>query len=224
MKSIPKPDLIVFGGAFDPPHLGHTQSICYAQETFPNSQFVVVPGFQTPINSSESKINSALFEHRLEMCKLAFEDFSSFCKILDIEKRLPTPNYTIQTLEYLKKDNPSLEIGLLIGVDQLQNFHLWLKPLGILNIASLIIIPRSHYDFESAFKIFLSSLHLQISLKNQNVYQFEKLKPLFSVQKTPIGVTSTDIRQQIKAQRSFLTPVLSKKVLTYIREQSLYLS
>ena len=131
---IPKPDLIIFGGSFDPPHKGHQDCIKYAKQNFPQAKFYVVPSFSPPLTKSSNKELRASFEDRLEMCRRAFGKLSD--SVLDIERELSTPSYTLNMLKRVQKQFSNKNLGFLMGLDQLRNFSFWWQPLEILKIAT----------------------------------------------------------------------------------------
>src|SRR3989338_4932354 len=100
-----EPDFILFGGAFDPPHDGHRNCIQIVKHRFPKAEICVVPSLITPATTSENKTATASFDDRMAMCKIAFWNLE--VQTLDVEKYLPAPSYTVQTLEHLSKQYPN---------------------------------------------------------------------------------------------------------------------
>jgi nicotinate (nicotinamide) nucleotide adenylyltransferase len=136
------PKVIVYGGAFDPPHQGHVDCITNALSAFPDSIILVIPA-NTPAGASgEHKSPSLSFNQRLELCQLAFLKISDRVEVSTLESELPSPNFTIRTLAHLSKIYSPQRLGFLMGQDQLKNFHLWSKPKEILNLASLVVVKR----------------------------------------------------------------------------------
>lgn len=219
---IQKPDLILFGGAFDPPHLGHTESLIFARESFPDSELCVVPSFQTPVSRYKIKQTSASFEDRMEMCKIAFSTLKPELSVLDVEKYLKIPSFTVQTLEYFKKQKPKQNLGLMIGLDQLRTFHTWLEPLRILQLASLVIIPRENLGADLALEEFANKLRLKLHQKDaQGVLLEAPYLPLFFLSRTPVGLSSTDIREKL-FQGENLSSFLSSDLIAHIYRKKLY--
>jgi nicotinate-nucleotide adenylyltransferase len=137
----------VFGGSFDPPHVGHVMAAAYAMSIGNLDQIIVVPTFQHPFEK-----NLAHFEHRLEMCMLAFDPIQNV-KITAIEESLPTPSYMINTLEELFDEacaasvNEIEEMRLVIGNDCLGEKDKWKDWDKIEELAPPFVIPR-HVDKE----------------------------------------------------------------------------
>lgn len=132
------PALIVYGGAFDPPHAGHVACLALAHAAFPAARLKIVPGFEPAVAGGAAKHPQASFAERMAMCRLAFPD----AEVDGIEERLPTPNYTYRTLEALAAAEPGVRLGWLLGSDQLKAFGGWRHPQTILELADLVVVTR----------------------------------------------------------------------------------
>jgi len=130
----------LYFGSFNPIHKGHLSLGNYfSQQTGLNEVwFVVSP--QNPF-----KVNQVMLEgqHRLEMVRLAVENQSRL-KVIDVEFLLPTPNYTIDTLEYLNENHPNDQFVLLMGEDNLIHFDQWKEYRRILDLVQIYVYPRTH--------------------------------------------------------------------------------
>jgi nicotinate-nucleotide adenylyltransferase len=217
------PNLLLFGGTFDPPHIGHRNCIEFAILRFPQAEIQVVPSLVAPRSRSEIKSSSASFEDRMEMCRIAFGGLSKAPLLRDLEKNLATPNYTVQTLEYIRKQYPKKRLGFLIGLDQFYKFHLWMKPLRILELASLIVISRDKDEnVEGMLREFAAKLGISILKLEKNQVGFDGYLPLFFISNRPISASSTEIRQMLNDEKPISSSTLDPKVLDYIREKNLY--
>lgn len=136
------PDLIVFGGSFDPPHMGHNELALLAHRRFPEAKLLVVPAFSPVVRQGAAKASHATFGHRLAMTKLAWrrEIAQGWLTVSDLEQKLPVPSYTLRTLTSLAKGEKRL--ALLLGLDQLKSYPQWHQPLAILGMSDLIIGSR----------------------------------------------------------------------------------
>ena len=136
-----KPDIIFFGGTFDPIHMGHMDAVRIAQEAFPDARVVLVPSMVPPVSATTQKRVTSDFVDRVAMAVIAFDEWPRV-DVSSVEEELPAPNYTFMTLETLRSENPASSLAWMIGADQLQQFMNWKNPRRILEIASLIILPR----------------------------------------------------------------------------------
>jgi nicotinate-nucleotide adenylyltransferase len=130
----------VFGGAFDPPHLGHVALIESALERFDFERVLVVPAGDPP-----HKAVSTPAEIRAHLAELAFSDIARV-EISFIELEPGGPRYTIETLRRLRESCDDL--ALLVGADQFAGFLDWREPDAILELASLAVATRPGYDDE----------------------------------------------------------------------------
>ncbi len=142
------PTVILYGGAFDPPHVGHRLLVQRARDRFPKARLWISPT-PTPAGAAlQHKSPAASYEQRLEMCRLNFaaELKSGSVEISLIEAQLPAPHYTIRTLEHCQKNLSPERWAVLIGLDQLEQFSKWREPIGILRLADLIVVSRDRED------------------------------------------------------------------------------
>lgn len=143
-----KPTHVIYGGAFDPPHSGHVESVAAVRKLYPNRHIWIMPGQKPAVVSGRHKVPAASFEHRLAMCHLAFAN-DPMIEISCFESQLPPPVYTIDTLIHLKKAYPEAIWAVLIGQDQLRNFPYWHKPKEVLQHAQLMVVRRQMVEDSS---------------------------------------------------------------------------
>ena len=131
----------VFGGAFDPPHAAHVLAVAYALCCARVDKVVVIPCAQHPFDKDMSP-----FEARLEMTRVAFRPFAPVVEVSDIERHLPGPSYTVNTLENLHRLYPEAGLVLIIGSDNRKSFHKWRDHERILQLAELFVVGRGEGD------------------------------------------------------------------------------
>lgn len=163
----------LFFGSFNPVHNGHLEIARYMldNEGLDEIWFIVSP--QNPLKESKNLANA---QQRLEMMKLAVSGESRF-KVSDVEFTMPKPSYTIDTLELLSKTHPERSFYLIIGSDNLEEFHFWKDYEQILQKYKILVYPRRK-EFE-------------------NPYDQE---PNVKITQAPlIDISSTEIRELIKS-------------------------
>lgn len=184
----------IFGGSFDPVHNGHVQ----IATSFLNSglihKLLVLPAPSPPHKKS---VEQSDYSHRFEMLKLAFGDMDKV-EVSDLEKKLPSPSYTLQTIEYLQKENPETLYYLCLGEDSLRDFDQWHEYKKILEKVNLIVAKRPGVD-------------------SSNVDP-EILGKVIFIDHQPVPVSSTDIRKEDGDWKSDLPA----EVADYIKRQKLY--
>ena len=128
----------LFGGTFDPPHVGH---LILASEAKSQLELNRVLWTVTPDPPHKQAQEITALEHRLAMVNLAIEDESTF-ELSRVELDRPGPHYTVDTLKLLAEQNPGAEIVPIIGGDSLQDLPTWHQPKEILYVAHWVGVMR----------------------------------------------------------------------------------
>lgn len=132
--------IAVFGGAFNPPHLGHRLSALAAKEALGADKLLVIPTGQSP--HKEKPQGSPEDLERLELTRLTFAGCPD-TEVLDLEIRRQGKSYTVDTLEELKRIYPDADFFLLMGEDMLLCFDsLWYGFERILSMAVPAVFSR----------------------------------------------------------------------------------
>lgn len=129
--------IIIFGGSFDPIHVGHVKIGLKAFNKIKADKLIFVPTNNHP----EKKELFASNQDRIEMIKIAIQDIENF-EIDDFEMKQKSTNFTIDTIHYFLNKYPNDEIYLLIGKDQFVKFKQWYKYEEILKLVKLIVCYR----------------------------------------------------------------------------------
>jgi nicotinate-nucleotide adenylyltransferase len=128
----------VFGGTFDPPHLGH---LVVAQEVHSRlglDTVLWVPAAIPPHKTGQAITAGPI---RLEMVRAAIKGDDRF-EASDTELRRDGPSYTVDTLRQLRDERPHDELFLIVGADQLAELSTWREPEAILELATLVGFAR----------------------------------------------------------------------------------
>lgn len=187
----------LFFGTFNPIHVGHLTIANHMAEYSDLEQvwFVVTP--QSPFKVKTSMLDN---HQRLEMVFRATKDYPKL-RPSDIEFGLPQPNYTINTLIYLQEKFPEHEFALIMGEDNLKNFHKWKNYELILEHYHLYVYPR------------LSEGHAHTEFHNNKKVHF--------INAPIMELSSTFIRNSIKEGKN-VRPMLPEKVWAYLDEMNFY--
>ena len=176
----------LYFGTFNPIHIGHLKVANYMAEHTDLEEiwFVVSP-------HSPQKEKKALLEdhHRLEMVRIAIEDFPNL-KASNIEFDLPQPNFTINTLVVLEEKYPSVDFCLIMGEDNLKSFHKWKNFETILENHHLYCYPRiSEGEIKSNFnnhpkihKIEAPIIELSASLIRNGIKNKKNVVPMLPIE------------------------------------------
>ena len=185
----------IFGGTFDPIHLGHLITAQSVKEIRNLDKIIFIPAYISP-HKTDAKPSSP--EDRLNMIKIAVDGIP-FLDCSDIEVNKGGISYTVDTLKELKKYYDKIEF--IIGYDNIFTFHTWKEPDEIFKLADVIVLKR----------------------KSSHPPQFEDkyFRQAIFVQTRGIEISATDIRERVKSGMpiNFLVP---PKVMEYIYNHKLY--
>jgi nicotinate-nucleotide adenylyltransferase len=193
----------LFGGTFDPIHMGHLVLAEQCREAcgLDRVWFVVAgepphkPGGRTSVAD------------RLEMARIAVAGHAAF-EVSELEARRPGPHYSFQTLEEVHRERPADELFFLIGVDSLMDLPTWREPERVARLATIVVVNRPGIDPVAPDE-----------LPNLG----PGTRPLIAVAIPPIGIASHDLRRRVADGRSIRYQV-PRGVEAYIEAQGLYRS
>src|SRR5262245_44574244 len=128
----------VFGGTFDPVHLGHLILAEQCREQAALDRVLFVPSARPPHKLDQ---DMTPFAQRVEMLALAIAGHAAFA-IDELEKDRPGPSFTADTLRQLQDRDPQPELFLMLGADSLHDFPMWHSPQQIAALANLLVVAR----------------------------------------------------------------------------------
>jgi nicotinate-nucleotide adenylyltransferase len=128
----------LFGGTFDPPHLGHLVLAEWARVRLRLDQVVFMPA-GTPPHKRGRRLTDAV--DRLAMTRLAVRGNPAFV-VSAFEARRAGPSFTVDTLRHLHARRPGARFYLLMGLDSLEDFPGWHRPGEIARLATLVVATR----------------------------------------------------------------------------------
>ncbi len=188
----------VFGGAFDPPHVGHMIIAEGVRTSLDLDRILFIPYTIGPHRPDGPAVET---RHRLQMLELSTGD-NEYFEIDDLELRRGGVSFTIDTLRSLAQARPGDELVLIIGSDQLPVFSDWKEWRNILDMAQVAVIERPGFDLDSG--------------------PDELTGRMIPVRLSLLLISSTMIRERVSAGLSIRYLVLPA-VAGYIEEQKLYL-
>lgn len=195
--------VVIFGGTFNPIHLGHVEIINNLLKLDDFDRIIVIPTALPPHKISSDLACDA---DRFEMCKLATEGMEKV-EVSDLELVRGGKSYTYDTLRYFKKSQPEIELSLVCGGDMIVTFKEWHRFEDILKMSEVIAVKRVGIDNES-FK--------------EAVVDLVNLGGVVEILKGEIcDISSTEIKKHLN-DKEYLTRFLPEKVYEYIVNNNLY--
>jgi nicotinate-nucleotide adenylyltransferase len=128
----------LFGGTFDPPHVGHLALAEWARERLALDRVLFMPAGQPPHKRGRALSSAAV---RVALARLAVRGNPAF-DVSTLEARRAGPSFTVDTLRALRRARPRARLFLLMGSDSLDEFHTWHEPRAILALATLAVAAR----------------------------------------------------------------------------------
>ncbi|MCC8071116.1 MAG: nicotinate-nucleotide adenylyltransferase [Bacteroidales bacterium] len=187
----------IFGGTFDPIHNGHTMLASYLAQWGPLDEVWLMPSRINPLKEAKGAAG-ATTQERVEMVEIAISSEPRLsCCLLELE--MPSPSYTINTLDALSARYPDAHFRWIIGSDNWQIIDRWRAYQRIISQYGLIVYPRPGYDIEP------SALPPQVAVVTAPTFE----------------ISSTWIRQAI-AEGKNLNLFLPSGVYDYIQRHNIY--
>jgi nicotinate-nucleotide adenylyltransferase len=196
----------VFGGSFDPVHLGHLvmAELCREQAGLDEVRFI--PAARPPHKQHQTQTP---FHVRVEMLALAISGNAAF-RIDELEKDRPGPSFTADTLDLLHAREPDAELCLILGADSVVDLPLWYDPHRIVARATLLVIGRPGWQMPDP-----ESLRAALQLTDDEPLRLQAVEcPL-------IEIASRELRQRVAEGKTirYQTP---RSVEAYIAQHGLY--
>jgi len=163
----------LFGGSFDPVHLGHLLVAQAAREELELTQLFLIPAAQSPFKPDSKPTSSA---ERLRLLRLALAG-KTWCEIDEQELQRGGVSYTINTLRDYHRRFPEAKMFYLIGGDHVQKLPSWRDAEELARLAEFVVVPRPG----------------QAEIPFPKPFHGRALKGF------PLGVSSSQIRARVKA-------------------------
>ena len=139
----------IYGGTFDPPHIGHVTAARAAMEVLGLDKLVLVPDAQPPHKALPE--GGAAPRQRYDMAVLATAALGKRAEVSDMELRRSGVSYTADTLAALREQYPDDTLYLLMGSDMFLSLHNWRRPEAIMAMAHIATFSREAEDESAAF-------------------------------------------------------------------------
>ena len=194
----------LYGGSFDPPHLGHLAIARQVLERFAVDRLVFLPASHSPLKKDTPTATDA---QRLEMLRLATEGEPRFA-VSDFELRKGGISYTVDTLRAWRQREPDTDLLFIAGMDSLLTLHAWREPLEIVRLCRFVTFRRPGFPLPST-----EELKLPPDIARQLLGQV--------VDGPLVDVSSSDIRARA-AKGEALDDLVPHPVSTYIAANDLY--
>ena len=186
-------NIAIFGGTFDPPHVGHCVIAEEAKQSCGLDRVIFLPCHQSPHKTS---LPQASDQDRLAMLQLCTADLP-WAEVSDWELQKPKPSFSFETAEHFRATFPRANLFWLMGVDQWLALERWSKPDRLAELLTFIVFPRDNISPSR-------------NPKFRSVFLNREIK-----------VSATAIRGRVHAQES-VVELVHPEVNRYIQSRALY--
>ena len=207
--------IALFGGTFDPVHVGHIQTSFAIQKEFNFNSFFFVP-CKIPVIKATSVASS---EQRIAMLQLAIQAHKQFT--IDLrEINRDSPSYMVETLQSFRTDYPQASITLIIGYDSLLTLPQWFHWQELIQLANILVLKRTNFADK---KIPEEILQLLSKHETQNKLQLlaHEAGCILQYDAGNFAISSTMIREKIKAKQN-ISAFVPQEVEEYIKKFGIY--
>ena len=193
----------IFGGTYNPPHLGHVQAAVYGKNALNLDKLYLIPSYISPHKVLPE--GSPTPQQRLQMVRLAARNTD--LTVSDMELIRGGASYTYETVLALKKDHPDAQIYLMMGTDMYLTLNTWREAELLLSMVTPVVFYRGDRG--------------ERELAEQKKQEFEK-KGIESIllQNPVFEISSTQLRRMLIFDCA--SPFLNEEVKNYILDNRLY--
>jgi nicotinate-nucleotide adenylyltransferase len=218
--------LALFGGTFDPVHLGHLAVARAAADKFDLARVYFVPADLPPHKQKHQRTD---FQHRFAMLALAAAEDPRFVPSL-LDAPTGRPNYSINTVRRLKSTlRKSDKLYFLIGIDAFKDISTWYKPVELLSEVEFIVVSRPGFSLAEVGRALPESLRPPDSMLN--AVRHQRPEGTIALQGATIHllgevrekVSSTQIRASARKSVKQLSRYVPRLVAEYIKKERLYI-
>lgn len=206
----------VFGGTFNPVHVGHLRAAEEIREDFHLDSVYFIPSHVSP----HKEATGGLPGERLRMLKAAVKG-NAFFKVSDMEIRRGGVSYTIDTLKRMQRRFG--DIYFIIGVDAFREIHTWYHYEELFYHAGFIVMTRPASPPADIPEMLPEAVSGRLTALGDCVYRHESGRKIYLHPVTKMDISSTKIRDLLKSERSvrYLVPPSVEKIII---ERGLYRS
>jgi nicotinate-nucleotide adenylyltransferase len=208
----------LFGGSFNPIHLGHLRSAEEVREALALDLVYFVPAASPP-HKPDGELAPA--EHRLAMVRLATKGNRHFM-VSDIEVRRTGRSFTIETVRYfLSTLRQPAPLFLMMGMDQFLEFDTWHEADELARLCNLAVHTRLNEDQQGPSRISVAALERFGYTRTDDHYVHPSGNTLSFVQTTFFPISATAIRRKLQHGES-INYLVPGDIVDYIKRHALY--
>lgn len=208
----------IFGGSFNPPHMGHLSSMQTVLKKLGLDQIRVIPATQNPL---KMQTEGPTPQQRLEMTRAALTSWGSAFVVDDQEIKRGGKSYTIDTIKNIRKEVDANDLYLIVGMDKLEELEQWKDFPSILKEANLIITSRPGFQFPESPDELPEIIRDQVADFDFNFIELNTGRNIQFLKVDDVVASGTELRKALRGGRN-VSKDIPLAVENYIKENKLY--
>ncbi|WP_413585788.1 nicotinate (nicotinamide) nucleotide adenylyltransferase [Bdellovibrio sp. HCB274] len=208
----------IFGGSFNPPHMGHINAIQTVAKKMGLNKIHVIPAAQNPL---KTPVEGPTAEQRLELTKLAFAQYGETYFVDDQELKRGGMSYTIDTIMNLRKTYEASDLYLIVGADKFEELSQWKDYSKILAETNLVVTTRPGYDMPESMDEMPGYLKPLVADFDFNFIELTTGRNIQFITLRDIEISSSEVRKWLRTGKP-VEKYLPLSVETFIKENKLY--
>lgn len=210
--------IAIYGGSFDPFHLGHLIPTMRAQETFRFDAVHFVPANHPPHKESAALTP---ITHRLSMLALATLPYERFFAC-DAEVFTSGPTYTVTTVRLFRERHPNAILYFLLGSDSCSQIATWERWRELVELTHLVVLHRAHMWGDDLAR----RIPAELVPRLRRVVPFEhvpdpEVPTIYCLDHEPFPISATNIRARLRLGQP-IRELVPHEVHSYVEKYGLY--
>ena len=208
----------IFGGTFNPPHMGHLSSLQEVLNKAGLGKILVVPAFQNPL---KSPVEGPAAAQRLAMTKLAVEAWGPQYIVDDQEIKREGKSFTIDTIKSVRKNHEAKDLFLIVGMDKFDELEQWKDIDGILTEANLIVTSRPGFDFPESVDELPQTIQKLVEEFDFNFIELKSGRSIQFMRIKDVEISGTQLRKWLRVNKN-VEKFIPLAVERFIKNNNLY--
>ena len=208
----------IFGGSFNPPHMGHLNCLQTVQKRLGLDKVILVPTSQNPL---KPQIEGPSAEHRLELTRLAFQSWGPQFEVSDLEIKKSGKSYSVDTLKALRKAHPDDELFFILGADSFSSFSEWKNPAELLKLANWVVTSRPGFDFPDTPEDLPPVIQEEVADFDFNFAELKTGRSIQFIRLQDVDISATQLRKWLRVGKN-VEKYIPLSVESYIKAHRLY--
>ncbi len=208
----------LFGGSFDPIHLGHRDCIQHLTQKMTFARVILIPTSRNPLKNHQQP---ALPKDRLKMIKLALTDCSDAISIDCSEIMREKPAYTFETLKHHAKKYSPENLHFVMGLDTFQTMDQWRNLNEVLRMTNLLVISRPSCHTPLKYRDLPEGIQIRVQSFGKGFILLDTGRSIDFQEVKTRDISSSLIRKKLETGQSF-DSFIDSKVAEYIKKNNVY--